>query len=118
MRESHGESLSQAARAVGVTKSAFHRWELGNGPRAEQMLRLLAHYPHDVDFLLFGDAENPEPQATAEAIGVLSEFMKTTLGRLAVSRGIVPVLSSIQFKNTPDVQTYARVARALLDYWE
>lgn len=115
VRKAHGETQQQLADLIAVDQSQVARWEAGQGPRADQMLRLMRHYHADTAYLLFGNAaERLFDSAPAETLAVLAKFLETPLGKSARARGLMSVLSSIEFKNTPDVQTYARVARALM----
>lgn len=95
------------------------RWETGEGsPRGSQMIRILQHYEQFRDYLIDGDAdEEPLPKLEPQR-AILKRFFATKTGKRAVAHGLTPVLSSIQFPNTPTVQLYRAIARELLGDFE
>jgi len=113
IRKLVGDSSQRLADVCGVDVSQVPRWEKGEAsPRGSAMLLLLQHYREHQHYLIHGEpGEEPAP---SEHVEVLRAFLRTAIGQLAASAGIVPALSSIQFTNTPSVQLYSVIALELM----
>lgn len=108
VRRESGETQLTLAVLLEVDPSQVSRWERGlQEPGGSELRKLLWHYRHAHEFLLFGEGDPPESPAFAQ-------FRETDIGQLADAHGLLPAIRGIPLAGAPTAAAYRRIALALL----
>jgi transcriptional regulator with XRE-family HTH domain len=111
LRERHGLTQEDLARAVGTNTGTVSRWERGLGnPQAAQLVQLAETLGATVDYLLRGT--DPERGATPLS-PAFRDFLRTDYGRIAQQKRWIELLLSVPIAN-PSVKIYQAIVGGLL----